>query len=317
MEDENGVKEFRILVGTLEYDQFGKRVINGLEFGNSGEQIAISTVSGLETPPIRNNTGDWSGRDGGFMSSQLYSARTITITGFYWDKYYACGVDTVEREDFPESTRERLANYLKIREMYPIFIKFMSGRVLYTRGYMIDFKMDYEFVRHGQYQITFYCPDYELNLAGLYGDEDSIWNRAILHKEIFGGHLVPEEVPVLFGEGQHPTVIEYNGLIPCWPTIVLKGPSTNPTFLNTATNKYFRLGIPDEDDFTMVAGQTLIVDMKNRQCLLNGKSCSMSIDPNSEWWYLIPGQNKIYMLSHNSSDADTAEISWTTDFQGA
>ena len=125
MDDLNGNKEFRILVGTLGEDLYGNRVINGLEFGNEGESIAISTVSGLETPPIRNNTGDWSGRDGGFMSSQLYSARTITIQGFYWDKNYACRWDGVEMEDFPYSVREKLANYLKIRQKYDIFIKFI------------------------------------------------------------------------------------------------------------------------------------------------------------------------------------------------
>lgn len=364
IDNENAKMEFRILVGTIDYDQYGERVINGIEFGNSDEQIAISTVSGLETPPIRNNTGDWSGRDGGYMSSQLYSARTITITGFYWDKDYACGPGTETREDIPYTTRERLANYLKIREKYPIFIKFMGNKVMFAEGFMIDFKMDYEFVKSGRYQVTFYCPEYALSVAEEYGDPNSIWRRAELHKEIFGGHLVPEEIDVLFKEGRHPTVINYEGLIPHWPTITLKGPATNPTFLNTATNKYFRVGTPTdlddyptytegdsyakgdkvgyngtlyeakvdipsapavwdsgswtnaENNFSIVAGQTLTIDMGNRQALVNGKSVSMSIDPNSEWWYLVPGENRIYMLTHNGSDSDTAEITWTTDYQG-
>lgn len=313
-------KEFRILVGTLSYDEhWGDRIVDGIEFGNaSDEQVAISTVSGLETPPIRNNYGDWSGRDGGYMSSQLYSARRITIQGFYWDKNYACDVESEVRGDFPYSVREKLANYLKIRQRYPIFIKFMSGRCMYTSGFMIDFKMDYEFVQNGSYQITFLCPNYELSVADVYGDPDSIWHRAELHKEIFGGHLVPETLPVLFEAGRHPTIIQYDGLIPHYPTITLQGPSTNPTFYNTAVNKYFRLGNPEtpEESFSIVAGQSLTIDMRNRQALVNGKSVSMSIDPNSDWWYLAPGENKIYMLSQNGSDTPIAEIVWSVDYQG-
>lgn len=360
-------KEFRILIGTVEYDErTGDRIVNGLEFGNtSEEQIAITTVSGLETPPIRNNYGDWSGRDGGYMSSQLYSSRTITIQGFYWDKDYACDVYSYVRDNFPYSVREKLSNNLQIRKKYPIFIQFMSGRIMYTSGYMIDFKMDYEFVRNGEYQVTFLCPDYELSVADVYGDTSSIKRTAELHKEIFGGHLVPETVPVLFEMGQHPTVVDYEGLIPCYPVITLKGPAKNPTFYNTATNKFFRVGTPtdleeygqytegqsyvvgdrviydntlweatniivsapavlnpedwrvaEETDFTLVAGQIMTIDMKNRQVLVNGKSVSMSIDSNSEWWYLQPGDNRIYYLTHNTNDNPVAEISWTVDFQG-
>lgn len=365
MEDNN--KEFKILVGTIIHNDInGEDVIEGIEFGNNNyEQIAISKVSGLETPPIRNNYGDWSGRDGGYMSSQLYSARTITIQGYYWDNNYACAVDSEVRAGFPYSVREKLANYLQIRKRYPIFIKFMSGKVLYTSGYMTDFKMDYDFVQSGSYQVTFVCPNYELSVAEVYGEEDSIWHRAELHKEIFGGHLVPETIPVLFQQGQHPTVIDYEGLIPCYPVITVKGPVKNPTFYNTAVNKYFRVGIPtdlegysqykadehyakgdraiyqgtlyeatkeissapelfnpedwknaEESDFVLVAGQTLVIDMKNRQVLVNGKSVSMSVDPNSEWFYLIPGRNRIYYITQNISDNPLAEIVWSTDYQG-
>lgn len=359
-------KEFRILIGTISYDAQGKRIVDGIEFGNTDEeQVAVTKISGLETPPIRNNYGDWSGRDGGYMSSQLYSSRTITIQGFYWDRNYACDINSIYRNEFPYSVREKLANYLQIRKKYPIFIKFMSGKVFYTSGYMIDFKMDYEFVRNGEYQITFLCPDYELSVADIYGDTESIWRHAELHKEIFGGHLVPETVPVLFEKGQHPTVIDYQGLIPCWPTITVKGPAKNPTFYNIATNKYFRVGIPtnldnyalytegtdyaigdkavynntlyeatkvitnapatlntgdwkiaEETDFELVAGQTMTIDMRNRQVLVNGKSVSMSIDPNSEWWYLAHGQNRIYFITHNINDTQTADIVWSDDYQG-
>lgn len=308
-------KEFRVLVGTIGGTK-KKPTVEGLEFGNEEQCIAITTISGLETPPIRNNSGDWSGRDGGYMSSQLYSARTITINGFYWDDKFACNIKSMERKNIPYSVRERLANTLMIRKKYPLFFKFIDGRILYTEGFMIDFKMDYELVSTGQYQVTFYCPNYALSEATTYGDITSIWHRAELHKEIFGGHLVPETLPVLFEEGRHPTTVEYTGMIPSYPLITYKGPATNPIFMNTAVNKYIRIGT-DANPWSMVEGQTLTIDMSNRQVLLNGKSVSMYIDPQSEWWYLTPGRNKIYLITDEPTDTQNAEIRWTNDYQGA
>lgn len=313
--EENFVKEFRILVGGIDYDEFGKEVIDGLEFGNVDQCICLTSVQGLETPPIRSNSGDWSGRDGGFMSSQLYSARTITLNGFYWDNNYSCPIDSEQRGSFPYSVRERMTNWLQIRRNYPIFIKFISGRVLYTSGYLIDLKMDYDFVKSGKFQATFYCPEYALSIADLYGDPESIWHDDTLYKEVFGGHLVPEDLPVLFEKGQHPTTVYYDGLIPTWPIITLNGPAKNPTFFNTATGKFMRIGTPEEP-WLLYAGQQLVINMKTRQVTVNGKSVSMSIDPDSDWWYLQPGANKIYFLNFQGDGTATANIRFSIDQQG-
>ena len=307
-------KSFRMLVGTCSEDDWGNREIDGIEFNNDGMSIMVSSVEGLETPPIRNNNNDWSGRDGGYMSSQLYGGRTITISGFYWDVEANCNIEYEQRTS-PYSVRERLTNYLQIRHLYPIFIKFINGRVMYTEGYMTDFNMPYEAWNSGEYQITFYCPQYELNEAEIYGDPNSIWRHGLLHKEIPGGHLVPENLPVLFELGQRPVKINYTGLIPSYPTITMKGPATNPTFINIENNAYFRIGT-DEEPWSMVAGQTLTINMASRQVLLNGKSNSMFIDPNSSWWFLTPGTNTIYMLTDENSDTDIANIDYTINYQG-
>lgn len=317
MEDQkNYTKEFRILIGEITYDEAGQPLVDdGLEFGNLDQCIALTEVEGLEIPPIRNNNGDWSGLDGGFMSSQLYGARIITLTGFYWDNKYSCPVDSEVRGSFPYSVRERMTNWLMIRHNYPIFIKFLSGRILYTSGYLIDLKMNYDFVKSGEFQATFYCPDYQLSIADIYGDPESIWHEDTLYKEVFGGHLVPEDLPVLFEKGQHPTIIEYDGLIPTWPIITLAGPAKNPTFYNTANNTFFRIGTPEEPWF-LYDGQTLVINMRTRQVLVDGKSVSMSIDPESDWWSLIPGQNKIYFLNFQSDGTGVANIKYTIDQQG-
>lgn len=295
--------DFRILVGELDGGVYG-----GIEFGNSKDCIIVSSVSGLETPPIRNNNGDWSGKDGGYMSSQLYSGRVITVSGTYWDEYASCSTYINKKQDY--STREKLTNALVIRKLYPIFIKFMNGKVFFTEGYLTDFKMDYNNYKVGDYQITFYCPDYALAAAEIYGDKTSIYKFADLYKEMFGGHLVAEKMPVLFRDGRHTTQIKYSGLIPCYPTITLKGPSKNPTFINASTNSIFKVNID------LTEGQTMIIDMEERQVTIGGKSISMKIDENSQWWYLKPGINKVYYISSSEGDNVMASLRFRDLYQG-
>ena len=302
--------EFKILAGSLESDG---GVYTGIEFGNSQGRIMITNVSGMEIAPIRNNNGDWSGRDGGYMSSQLYSGRELTISGFYWDDDASCAI--YKNGDYAVSVRERLANAFAIRKLYPIFISFVNGKSYYTEGYLTDFNMDYNHFKTGNYQVTFFCPDYALAIADRYGDPSSIWRHSPLMKEEPGGHLVPELLPVLFESGSHAAIINYKGMIPGWPTITVRGPVTNPVFYNQATNQQFIMGT-DEEPFTLVAGQTMEIDMENRQVTVGGKSRSMWINELSEWINLIPGKNRIYFTSFSEEDNAIASITWRDLVQG-
>lgn len=302
--------EFKILVGSTTQSS---STYAGVEFGNSAERVMITSVSGMEIPPIRNNNGDWSGRDGGYMSSQLYSGRTLTISGFYWDNEANCSV--YKGGLYGPSVREKLVNALTIRKLYPIFISFVNGKNFYTEGYLTDFKMDYTNYKTGNYQITFYCPDYALAIADIYGDASSIWRNSELSKEEPGGHLVPEDLPVLFDSGMHAAIIDYKGLIPGYPTITIRGPVTNPVIYNQATKQQFMMGSLD-DPFMLVAGQTMTIDMENRQVTVGGKSRSMWINEESEWINLVPGKNKLYYSTYSEEDNDKAAITWRDLVQG-
>lgn len=303
--------DFKILIGSTSQ---GSDTYAGVEFGNAKESVMITEVSGMEIPPIRNNSGDWSGRDGGYMSSQLYSGRTITISGFYWDDSASCSI--FKKGDYGRSVREKLVNSLTIRKLYPIFIGFVNGKNLYTEGYLTDFKMDYSNYKTGSYQVTFYCPDYALAIADVYGDASSIWRNAELLKESPGGHLVPEDLPVYFGPGSHASVVNYNGLIPGYPTVTIKGPATNPTIYNQNTGQQFMMGTI-EDPFILNEGQTMTIDMENRQVTVGGKSRSMWINGESEWISLIPGKNKVYYTTFSEEDNNKASMLWRDLLQGA
>lgn len=295
--------DFRILVGQQETGLY-----SGIEFGNSNQCILLSSVRGMEIPPIRNNYGDWSGRDGGYMSSQLYGGRIITISGFYWDDYATCVFTPNEAPVY--SIREKMVNSLVIRKKYPIFIRFLNTKTYYTEGFLTDFQMDYDNYKVGEYQVTLFCPDYALAVADTYGDPNSIYRYAVLNKEVNGGHLVPKPVPVLFKEGKFTTQVQYFGLIPCYPKITLQGPVTNPTFINQTTNQQFKINREISEN------AVLVIDMDKRQVTINGKSASYFIDESSEWWCLNPGVNKIYYKSDHDTDTSSATLEYRELVQG-
>lgn len=294
----------QVLIGKY-YTQNNKRLLNGILMGTSDSKIQITEIDGLEAAPFRNNNGDWSGKDGGYMSAQLFSAREITIQGFYHDAEYGCGENKF-------SAREELINFLKIRTLFPIFFQTISGVVYYTEGYLTAISAPYTNTKYGDFQITFYCPDAEIKKAEQFGDEDSVIKRDIIYRDILsGGHLVPETTPVLFEQGYATSVINYSGSMPCYPKIVLSGPFTSDIILqNYSTDRTFII------KKSVALGSTLVVDMNNRQVLENGSSVSLFIDENSEWWSLQPGYNKIYLISGDENDNISCNIEWTENHQG-
>lgn len=294
----------QVLIGKY-YTQNNKRLLNGVILGTSDSKFQLTEIEGLESPPFRNNNNDWSGKDGGYMSAQLFSGREIVFQGFYYDKEYGCGENLT-------SGREELINFLKIRTAFPIFFKTISGLIYYTEGYITDMNIPYTNTKYGDFQLTFYCPNAEIKRAEQFGDEDSVIKRDIIYRDIMsGGHINPETTPVLFEKGYTTSVINYQGSLPCYPKIVLTGPFTSDIILQNYTTKkqlIIKKGI--------ATGSVVTINMDKRQALENNRSISLLIDENSEWWYLQPGQNKIYLISGDDNDNVSCSIEWTENYQG-
>lgn len=297
----------KILIGTANLVE-DELFINGLEISPSGPKIFLKSVSGLETPPIRSNSGDWSGKDGGFMSSQLYSAREITITGTY-----RADLDCFDEEDIDAlPIREEIVNYLKIRKKFPIFVYFDETRIFYTEGYLKDLKLDLNNLQVGDFSMTFYCPIHTLARAERYGDATSCERITTIKRPTSQGHLVPETLPVLFNSGEYSSILNYKGLTETWPKIYIRGPITDSIIIqNVSCKRYMKL------DLSLAENETLLIDMLQRQATVDGRSVSMQIDSNSNWWYLQPGYNYIHMSSGNQTDNNIATIHYNIESLGA
>lgn len=153
--------------------------------GNSKYQLEPG-ISGLSSANIRTGDGVYSGRDGGYVSSQLYGTRTITMTGFY------IGENCEEADNL----RRGLVSNLHIRYLYPIYITTFSQQHYFTEGYVTDIKSDIEGRRSGEFQITLLCPDPIMYDGGDGLSSDSAWIEQRFMIEKAGGFVIEYPTPV-------------------------------------------------------------------------------------------------------------------------
>lgn len=228
----------------------------------------INKIEGLETAPFRNGTGDWSGADGGYISSQLFSARTITISGAYIDKRANCNESEEVSRQFDHLARLHIRSRLPIRKKRYIRIFLDSGLTFLTEGYCVDIKMDYVYSGYGEYQITMYCPDPALYRGDKDGSLGSEWNTATLRKTNLAGYISSEKEDgvtkyaymtqvggenqgIIWHQGGRSTPVMYAGDFPYYPQFIIEPKTnehiTNPLFYSVNEDKYFGLGYPDSD----------------------------------------------------------------------
>lgn len=229
----------------------------------------ISEIEGLETAPYRNGSGDWSGADGGYLSSQLLSARTITISGAYIDKKAGCDFSEEDASPFNQIARLYIRSRLPLRTKQYIRIFLDSGMTFYTEGYCVDIKMNYEYVGYGEYQITLYCPDPILYRGDTDGTLGSEWQAATLRKSFDVGYVSSDKLPndvthfaymenvngknqgIIWKTGGRSTPVRYLGDYPYYPQFVVSPVGmervTNPVFYSITTGKFFGIGYPDSD----------------------------------------------------------------------
>lgn len=223
----------------------------------------ISKVEGLETAPYRNGTGDWSGADGGYLSSHLFSARTITISGAYIDRQAGCDFSAETSTQFDHLARLYIRSRLPIRKKLLVRIFLDSGMTFCTEGYCTDIKMDLTAIGSGDYQIVMYCPDPALYRCDKDGAIGSEWNMATVRKQNSTGYISSEmteggvkyafmtnDSGIVWKTGGRSTPVQYSGDFPYYPQFVVSSPNkyiTNPIFYSLNEKKFFGLGYPATD----------------------------------------------------------------------
>lgn len=276
------------------------KIGNDIILGEDSPYRLLSPVSGLSAPAIRTADGVYAGVDGGYVSSQLYGFRTITLSGFYQGK-------TCEEAD---DLRLGLMNKLHIRQNYPIMITTFSGRNYYTEGFIADVKSDITMPIAGEFQITLICPDPIIYDGGDGSSPQSSLLQQAFYKEKPGGFIIPSSMPVQWTSGQVATSIMNIGSVKVYPLIILKGTYTNPKITNITTNENIKMNL------TVSGNSELRIDMKKRIITLNGVSVASLRALDSIWWGLERGENRIVLETDKQTDTDFGNIIWRNGFEG-
>ena len=269
--------------------------VNGIVLGEYKKNYVLQPpVEGLLRPEVRTADGVFSGRDGGYISNQLYGKRAVTLQGMM------IGNDADDYEDL----RKNLVANLPIRSMAEFKITMPSGDQYILEAYPIDVQADYRRDSYGEYKIDIVAPSPYLYAVG--GEVSYP-----IKKLIGGGYETPYALPVTWVKGTQNTTITNTGDSIIYPRIVLTGKWTNPRILNVTTNQYVEL-----TGFASTTGDEVVFDMLKRTITLNGGNIINKRTSSSSWWGLAIGSNVIELTSTSGSDAMDGVIMVRNQYTG-
>ncbi len=274
--------------------------IGDLELGGDSPYKVSAPIAGLDSASIRTASGDFSGRDGGYVSTQFYGSRTIVISGFYIAK---------NCED-ADRLRSDLSKTIKIRKKLPLYIETFSKKHYLAEVFMVEYRSDVVAPNHGEFQITFLAPDPFFYDAGDGADPYTGYLQALFYKPESGGYTIPYSLPVEWLVGNTATPIVNNGSVPVFPQIVLENEYHHPVVINLTTQKYVEL------DIDMLDGDKVIIDMENREITKNGVSIAATRTIDSSWWELATGENLISLQTDDTEDKNWGLIRWREAYEG-
>lgn len=272
--------------------------LNGIIMGTSGADVALNPpLRGLAIPPIRTASGNYSGRDGGWVSSQFYAVREIVLNG------------TVNGRSCPDAAEKlcRLQGAVRIRQGLPLYVTTGEGTTYFTQVYLAGFNMDIDNERIHTFQMTLIAPDPNFYIVDP-DDPEQGWNTVEFEEVVGGGYITPYVLPVEWQPSSQPTIINNPTDQLILPQIILQGKFTNPRVTNTTTGQYIELAV------TTTTGDEIVIDMKDRSIILNGGSILPS--KSGSWWGLIEGDNYVELHTDSSADDKSGLIRYRPAYSG-
>lgn len=273
--------------------------INGFNIGANGSGVYLSPpVDGLFTPPVRTASGNYSGRDGGWVASQFFSSREIVVRGVIVGN--SC--------DDAYEMRCALQSALQLRQSLPFVFTDSTGQAYYADVYFTNLNAGLEYSKIQQFEITLVAPDPYFYDAGDPSDPGQGWIEQTIEKIVGGGYITPYVLPVDWEPSGQPTIVNNPNDTLIYPQIILEGQFTNPAIVNQTTSQSISANL------TTTVGDTLIFDLRERTITLNGGSVLPSME--GTWWPLVQGDNLIALTTDSSSDNDQGIIRYRIAYTG-
>ena len=264
---------------------------------NSAENLMyldepIEGVSGL--PNIRSATGVNQGRDGSWVSRQLYEGRYISFQGRIF------GGEPID----VENKRRELVSVLQRKKLKLRIITY-AGMEFVTEVFVMANQMPISReLNIAKWKIDLLSED------PLFYDNLSGELLATIGKTIDGSFDIPFDIPFNISAGTEPSVVTNSGNETVYPIITVSTPATNPKIINRTTNQFMQVMT------TVFKGDKLIIDMRNRTVTHNGLNVYALQREGSTFFGLVPGANIMEVQTDVGSENTKAEVRYQSGFLG-
>ena len=252
----------------------------------------IEGVSGL--PNIRSATGVNQGRDGSWVSRQLYEGRYISFQGRIF------GGEPID----VENKRRELVSVLQRKKLKLRIITY-AGMEFITEVFVMANQMPINReLNIVKWKIDLLSEDH------LFYDNSAGELLATVGKVMDGGFDIPFDIPFNISAGGEPSVVTNSGNETVYPIITISTPATNPKLINRATNEFMQVMT------TVLDGDKLIIDMRNKTITHNGLNIYSLQRDGSTFFGLVPGVNVMEIQTDVGSENSKAEVRYQSGFLG-
>jgi hypothetical protein len=239
--------------------------------------VDVQMIDGLDQAPFRTTSRAREGADGGFLDAEFEDMRIVTIEGIVYNADSAY-LNTLK------------GNFSPGKSVQPLYFRLpgSSQQVVYGKSLGFRYKIDMNArLNMFPFQVQIQCED-----PTIFTDPAIVASSGLVGTT--GGFAFNFGFPLGFGTTTASAAYAAApnaGNKPADATIVITGPVINPAVVQDVTGYglYF--------NYSLVAGDTLTISLRNRTVMLNGTANRRStLLGNSTWFLLQPGNNSILFL---------------------
>jgi hypothetical protein len=256
--------------------------------------VDVSSVTGLDGAPLRVSTDEHQGQDGTYIDSPFMSSRTVVVTGtLYTDPSVPDVLLDQLREDYESDTVRSF--YFQHPGQGLRYVNGQGGGCLYT----IDTGRR---IGKTEIQLMVLCGDPYIYAYPASTDQVSVPTITTVGMSFnaafnlgFGGSI-PSLTATVFNSGSHTA----------YPFITVSGACVNPTF----SDGY---GITMPFNLTMSASDTLTIDCRTKNVVLNGQQSRRSAMSGLQW-FSVPKRSSSTIMFSAASGTATATVTLNSTY---
>lgn len=262
------------------------------EFFDLSESSILNGFNGFDYPSVKSVVVDIPGKIGSAMVASSYGRRIFSWNG-----------ELVASDVFAER-RSMLSALRQTGEMKLIQFTTYDNLALQCEAEITKVDSPYNH-KIQAFLIEAVAPDFRFYSQTLHTD-------SMAESQIEGGTPIPTPVPIDFDGSTASGGLEITnaGNEDAPISFIISGPGIGFTVRNDTTQKQFRI------NYTLVAGDEVVVDTKNRTVMLNG-TYNIYSALEGYFWELVPGTNRIFFVADSGASDDTLlELEWRDAYNG-